>query len=90
MIRFIPRTLCPELKRPGTGGRCVRAIVRLEALEKKGISPYVGNVTSDSFADHPVFWSLLSHYVFWDSQTVGHSLSGRRAFESGLFEIVYN
>ena len=58
VIRFIPRTLCPELKRPGTGGRWVRVIVGLEAVEKKGISPYVGNVTSDSLADHPAVWSL--------------------------------
>jgi hypothetical protein len=89
-MRFIPRNLCPELKPPGTGGRWVRAIAGLEAVEKKEISPYVGTVTSDSLADHPVFWSLLSHYVFWYFETLRRSLSGRRSFEDGFFEITCN
>jgi hypothetical protein len=90
VIRFIPRTLCPELKRLRTGGRWVRAIVGLEAVEKKEISLYVGSVTSDFLADHPVFWSVLSHYVSWGVQRVGDSLSRRRTFEGGMFEIFYN
>jgi hypothetical protein len=33
VIRFIPQTLCPELKIPGSRGRWVRAVVGLEAVE---------------------------------------------------------
>jgi len=90
VIRFIPRSLFPELKFPGPGGRWVSAIVGLEAVHQKKIFPYVGKAASDSLANHPAIWSLLRNYVFWDFQTVGRSLSRRRTFEFGLFEIVYS
>ena len=80
------------LKRPGTGERWVSAIVGLETVEKKLIYPYVGsyNAISGSLADHPIVWSLLSHYVFWGFQTVWHSLFRCRIFECDFFGILYN